>query len=126
MARGSAEQRASAILAFLLNFGDEPLIIDQPEDDLDNAMVYDLIVSQIHKIEGKRQLIVATHNPNIVVNGDADWITVLEYKNGQVRIHKQGNLMDQGIRDSICSIMEGGREAFEKLYKKITMKDQDA
>ena len=120
--KGSAGQKAAAILAFLLSHGNEPLVIDQPEDDLDNALISDLIVNGIHKSKNKRQLIIATHNPNIVVNGDSELVSVLKFSKGQVKIDKQGGLDDPNIRDAICNIMEGGREAFEKRYKRITMK----
>lgn len=120
--KGSAGQKAAAILAFLLSHGNEPLIIDQPEDDLDNALIYDLIVKQIHENKNRRQLIIVTHNPNIVVNGDSELVHVLKYENGQVQIDQQGGLEESSIRESICTIMEGGRQAFEKRYNRITLK----
>jgi ABC-type lipoprotein export system ATPase subunit/histidinol phosphatase-like PHP family hydrolase len=118
---GSAGQKAAAILAFLLSYGDQPLLIDQPEDDLDNALIYDLIVSQIHANKNHRQLIIATHNPNIVVNGDAELVLALKFIDGQVRIDTDGGLEEPEVRKSVCTIMEGGREAFEKRYKRITL-----
>jgi predicted metal-dependent phosphoesterase TrpH/predicted ATPase len=119
--KGSAGQKAAAILAFLLSHGNEPLIIDQPEDDLDNALIYDLIVKQIHENKNRRQLIIVTHNPNIVVNGDAEVVHVLKFINGQVHLDLQGGLEELNIRDAICTIMEGGRQAFDKRYKRITL-----
>lgn len=119
--KGSAGQKAAAILAFLLSHGKEPLIIDQPEDDLDNALIYDLIVKGIHESKNKRQLIIATHNPNIVVNGDTELVNVLKFDSGQVQLDKQGGLEESNIREAICNIMEGGRQAFEKRYKRITL-----
>ncbi|AOS97838.1 hypothetical protein AUP74_02436 [Microbulbifer aggregans] len=74
--KGSAGQKAAAILAFLLSHGENPIIVDQPEDDLDNALIYQLIVSQIHQNKKRRQIIMVTHNPNIVVNGDAEYVNV--------------------------------------------------
>ena len=118
--KGSAGQKAAAILAFLLSYGEDPLIIDQPEDDLDNALIYDLIVKQIHKNKHKRQLIIATHNPNIVVNGDSELVSIMKFKNGQVVIDRQGGIAEQRVRDEICLIMEGGREAFAKRYRRIS------
>lgn len=120
--KGSAGQKAAAILAFLLSHGDEPLIIDQPEDDLDNALIYDLIVKQIHENKNKRQLVIVTHNPNIVVNGDSELVHVLKYEGGQVQIDQQGGLEESSIRESICTIMEGGEDAFEKRYARIGRK----
>ncbi len=119
--KGSAGQKASAILAFLLSHGTEPLIIDQPEDDLDNALIYDLVVRQIKTNKLRRQLIIVTHNPNIVVNGDAELVHVLHVNDGQTKIAAVGGLEEQVIRDRICDIMEGGREAFDKRYRRITL-----
>ena len=119
--KGSAGQKAAAILAFLLSYGTEPLIIDQPEDDLDNALIYDLIVKQIHANKEKRQLLIATHNPNIVVNGDSELVNILKFAGGQTHLDQQGGLEEVGIRDSICTIMEGGRTAFDLRYKRITL-----
>nr|VFK36568.1 MAG: PHP-associated [Candidatus Kentron sp. SD]VFK39635.1 MAG: PHP-associated [Candidatus Kentron sp. SD]VFK78057.1 MAG: PHP-associated [Candidatus Kentron sp. SD] len=119
--KGSAGQKAAAILAFLLSHGNEPLVIDQPEDDLDNALIYDLIVRQIHENKNRRQLIIVTHNPNIVVNGDAELVHVLTFQGGQVQIDRQGGIEESNVRDAICAIMEGGREAFDKRYRRITL-----
>lgn len=116
MEKGSAGQKAAAILAFLLSHGNEPLIIDQPEDDLDNALIYDLVVQQIHENKNRRQLIVVTHNPNIVVNGDAELVHVLKYEGGQAQISDQGGLEEENIRNRICEIMEGGREQAGCLF----------
>ena len=118
--KGSAGQKASAILAFLLSHGNKPLIIDQPEDDLDNALIYELIVHQIHANKARRQLVIVTHNPNIVVNGGAELVHVLQF-NGQVQINQHGGLDEPDIRKAICNIMEGGKEAFEKRYKRMTL-----
>ena len=121
--KGSAGQKAAAILAFILSYGHEPLIIDQPEDDLDNALIYDLIVRQIHENKDRRQMIIASHNPNIVVNGDSELVNVLKFSNGQMQIDVCGGLEEKKIRDAICSIMEGGREAFEKRYQRMRLEE---
>ena len=60
---GSPGQKSAAILAFILNSGENPLIIDQPEDDLDNSLIYSLVVKSIRKMKSKRQIIIVTHNP---------------------------------------------------------------
>jgi hypothetical protein len=114
-------QKAAAILAFLLSDGKEPLIIDQPEDDLDNELISDLIVSQIHKNKTRRQLIIATHNPNIVVNGDAELVVAMKYAGGQVQIGALDGIGQPKIRDSICNIMEGGRSALKKRYERMIL-----
>lgn len=118
--KGSAGQKSAAILAFLLSHGEEPIIVDQPEDDLDNALIYNIIVKQIHENRTRRQIIMVTHNPNIVVNGDADMINVLHFTGGQVSLKVSGGLSDRAIRTEVCDIMEGGQEALYKRYKRIS------
>jgi DNA repair ATPase RecN len=100
-------------------YGKEPLILDQPEDDLDNALIYSLIVQQLRTIKPTRQVIVVTHNPNIVVHGDAEYVLALDFGNGQTWVNTQGGLQEQAVRDKICQVMEGGREAFEKRYRRL-------
>ena len=60
-----------------------------------------------------------THNPNIVVNGDAELVHVLKYEGGQIQIAQQGGIDESKISESICDIMEGGRQAFEKRYNRM-------
>lgn len=117
--QGSAGQRNAAILAFLLSYGEEPLVIDQPENDLDNALITDLVVRQLREIRRRRQLIVVTHNPNIVVNADADLIISLTFDGGRIEFSEMGGLQEQKVRDEVCRIVEGGREAFESRYERI-------
>ncbi|MFW1783548.1 TrlF family AAA-like ATPase [Acinetobacter nosocomialis] len=119
ISKGSVGQKAAAILAFLLSHGNEPIIIDQPEDDLDNELIYDLIVNQIHSNKNNRQIIIVTHNPNIVVNGDADLVNVMHFHKGQVEIKNCGSLIHESIRNDVCQIMEGGKDAFRKRYERI-------
>ncbi|HCZ15446.1 MAG TPA: chromosome segregation protein SMC, partial [Candidatus Accumulibacter sp.] len=117
--QGSQGQRSAALLAFLLAFGDEPLVLDQPEDDLDNHLIYDLIVRQIRDNKLRRQLIVVTHNPNVVVNGDADLVHVMEFGAGQCFIQQSGALQEKAVREEVCRVMEGGREAFSRRWKRL-------
>jgi len=117
--QGSQGQRSAALLAFLLAFGDEPLILDQPEDDLDNHLIYNLIVSQIRDNKLRRQLIVVTHNPNIVVNGDAELVHVMEFGRGQCFVRQSGALQEMDVREEVCRVMEGGRDAFELRWKRL-------
>lgn len=117
--QASAGQRAAAMLAFLLAHGSEPLVLDQPEDDLDNHLIYGLVVQQIRSNKLRRQLIIVTHNPNIVVNGDAELIYALEFDKGQCRIKEIGSLQDQKMREEVCQVMEGGKEAFERRYQRL-------
>ncbi len=117
--QASAGQRSAAMLAFLLAYGAEPLVLDQPEDDLDNHLIYDLVVRQIRENKLRRQIIVVTHNPNIVVNGDAEMLHAMEFRNGQCMVSGAGSLQDREIRDEVCRVMEGGREAFESRYRRL-------
>jgi hypothetical protein len=116
--QASAGQRAAAMLAFLLAHGNEPLVLDQPEDDLDNHLIYGLVVQQIRSNKLRRQLIIVTHNPNIVVNGDAELIHVLDF-NHQCHVKQTGSLQDQAMRLEVCQVMEGGKEAFERRYQRL-------
>ena len=119
LTQGSPGQQTAALLAFVLGYGSEPIILDQPEDDLDNSLIYELLVSQLRETKTKRQVIVVTHNPNIVVHGDAELVLSLEAVASQSRIACQGGLQEQKVRDEICRVMEGGREAFESRYQRI-------
>ena len=119
--QGSPGQKSAAILAFLLAYGEQPIILDQPEDDLDNHLIYDLVVEQIRKNKRRRQVIVVTHNPNIVVNGDAEIVISMDHEKGEcvVATDSTGCLQDHGVRDTVCRVMEGGRRAFEDRYRRL-------
>lgn len=124
--QASAGQKTAAILSFLLAHGEEPLLMDQPEDDLDNALVSQLVVSQLRKNKSRRQLIVITHNANIVVNGDAELVMPMEFVNGQIVNNTAGGLQERSVRKKVCEIMEGGEKAFEQRYKRILRDMQDS
>lgn len=119
--QGSPGQQTAAILAFLLSHGNEPIILDQPEDDLDNHLIYDLIVSQIRQSKQRRQVITATHNPNIVVNADAEMVLAMTSASGQCLVNEMtsGCLQETAVREEVCKVMEGGRDAFRKRYQRI-------
>ena len=117
--QASAGQRSAAMLAFLLAHGEEPLVLDQPEDDLDNHLIYDLVVRQIRENKARRQLIVVTHNPNVVVNGDAEMLHVLDFRRGQCVVDRSGSLQDRELREEVCRVVEGGREAFARRYRRL-------
>jgi len=118
VSQGSAGQKASAILSFLLSYGSEPLILDQPEDDLDNGLITNLIVSKLHENKASRQIIVVTHNPNIVVNGDSEYVIALEAR-GQIKPIASGALQELSVRKNVCEIMEGGAVALQQRYKRM-------
>lgn len=108
----SAGQRTSAILTFILSDDINPLILDQPEDDLDNHLIYDLVVERLKTCKEKRQIIVVTHNANIPVNGDAELIISMNSTSKAVDILEAGTLENEKIKHEICSVMEGGESAF--------------
>ncbi len=116
---GSAGQKCAALLAFILSYGDEPLLLDQPEDDLDNELIYDLIVKQIRATKHKRQIIIVTHNANIVVNGNAEMVVPMTVRGGQSVIQDQASIQNNAIRKKICKVLEGGEKAFSYRYKRI-------
>jgi hypothetical protein len=115
---GSPGQRSAAMLAFTLSYGDSPLVLDQPEDDLDSALVSSLIVTQFRDARWKRQLIVVTHEANIPVNTDAEMTVVLENTGGSLRVverdgHRHsGPIDDPEVRKDIQGLLEGGVRAF--------------
>jgi hypothetical protein len=119
ISRGSQGQRSAALLAFLLAFGEEPIVLDQPEDDLDNHLIYDLIVRQIRENKLRRQLIIITHNPNVVVNGDAELVHVMEFGQGRCFVQQSGSLQESAVRREVCRVMEGGHEAFSRRWKRL-------
>ena len=114
-ADASAGQQATALLWALLNQNGPPLLIDQPEDDLDNQVVL-RVVEQIWRAKERRQLIFTSHNANVVVNGDADLVVCCDYRvEGEQaggRIKYQGAIDVPEVRDEIATVMEGGRAAF--------------
>ena len=117
--QGSPGQKTAALLAFILSYGSEPLLLDQPEDDLDNELIYELIVQQLRETKSKRQVIVVTHNANIVVNGDAEMVLSLKVAGGETHVQPAASIQKEQIRQSICDILEGGQQAFEQRYKRI-------
>ena len=119
LSQGSAGQKAATVLAFLLSYGDDPIILDQPEDDLDNQLVYELIVKKIKESKCKRQIIIITHNPNIVVNGDSELVVSLSQQSGITDFLSFGGLQEREVRKNICDIMEGGKDAFSQRYRRI-------
>ncbi len=108
----SVGQKCTAILSLILVERNNPLVIDQPEDDLDNRFIFDEIVKTLRKEKERRQFIVATHNANIPVSGDAELIIVLEADESQGWIDCAGSIDEPTIREPVESILEGGREAF--------------
>lgn len=119
ISQGSPGQKTAALLAFLLSYGTEPILLDQPEDDLDNQLIFNLVTQQLIENKTRRQVIIVTHNANIVVNGDAELVLALESRKGQTAYQAQGGLQDEKVRQTICDVMEGGEKAFELRYRRI-------
>ena len=121
--QGSPGQKTAALLAFILSYGNEPLLLDQPEDDLDNELIYELIVQQLRETKSQRQIIVVTHNANIVVNGDAEMVLPLKVAGGETHVRRAASIQNKQVRQAICDILEGGRKAFEQRYRRIHLEN---
>ena len=93
---------------------DITLIIDQPEDSLDNSFIYKEVVKNIRKIKNKRQLIIATHNANIPVLGDSELISVMTSNGRNGFVTERGIIDKNKIKIHVQNILEGGKEAFER------------
>lgn len=137
----SQGKQAFVILKLLLEFSKKecPILIDQPEDSLDNRAIYNELVKYLVEKKKKRQIILVTHNSNVVVSADAEQIIVanqqgekspnveglkFQYVTGGLEFTKEKDesiditLFSQGIREHVCEILEGGNEAFKKREKK--------
>ncbi|MEP7251342.1 MAG: TrlF family AAA-like ATPase [Ginsengibacter sp.] len=117
---GSAGERTAGMLGLLLALNDIPLIIDQPEDDLDSKLISNFVVEGFKKLKQKRQLLIVTHNPNIAVNANSDNIIHMDFVSGQVIKACNNALQDRQIRNAVCEVMEGGRDALNKRYYRIS------
>ena len=107
-------QKCTAILSIAMFERNIPLIIDQPEDSLDNAFIYQEVVKIIRKIKNERQLIIATHNANIPVLGDSELILVMSSNGKNGFITERGVIDKDRIKTHVQNILEGGRDAFER------------
>lgn len=113
----SMGERAVVLLKILLNTDDKPLLIDQPEEHLDNRYIYNELVPAFRAAKAKRQIIIATHNANLVVNTDAEQVVVAQYHEGTIS-YKSGALENDDTRELIKDILEGGEQAFRKREEK--------
>jgi len=117
----SLGQRASALIIFLLTIKDSHLIIvDQPEDDLDNQTIYEDVIKVLKDLKNNTQFIFATHNPNIPVLGDCEQIISCRYSSDQIAVN-QGSIDNEEMRDEVIEIMEGGYEAFDERKKRYEL-----
>jgi ABC-type lipoprotein export system ATPase subunit len=120
--RLSAGGRSTAILLLALLESEGPLVLDQPEDDLDNAFIYEEVVQRLRTEKERRQFIIATHNANIPVLGDAEQILILKAESDgdvvRAKVDKEGSIDDERIHGPLEAVLEGGREAFQLRKEK--------
>jgi len=114
----SLGQRATALLQLLMSLENHPVfIIDQPEDDLDNETLFKEVVGPLLSRKKRSQFIIATHNPNIPVLGDAELVHACRETDIGKYEHDSGSLDASHTRQAIVSIMEGGARAFEQRQR---------
>jgi ABC-type lipoprotein export system ATPase subunit len=114
----SLGQQQSVLLALMLSSkSNAPLIIDQPEDNLDGEFIYHSLVPVLRLAKERRQVIIVTHNANIAVLGDAEQIIVLKSTSEKGMIVSRGSIDDAATREAACTILEGAREAFQRRAK---------
>jgi len=116
--RLSEGQRNTALLSLLLAQGRGPIVIDQPEDELDANYIFSDLVPIIRTVKSQRQLIVATHNANLPVNADAELIYAIEAKDGRGRLLAQGGLDRAQVSRAVLDVMEGSETAFKRRSEK--------
>jgi chromosome segregation protein len=116
--RLSMGQQATAILLLLFAMEGRILILDQPEDDLDNRFVFEDVVSLLRSQKGRRQVIAATHNPNIPVLGDAEQVLVLAAEDDHATVLTRASIDDAQVRQHLRTVLEGGEEAFRRRAEK--------
>ena len=121
MTTASAGEKATALFTFILSGSTAPLMIDQPEDDMDNRAIYEEIIPKLKKAKQKRQLIIVTHNANIAMNADPEMIIAMDSKSKFIHVKKKGSVDNDEIRAEICDIMEGTKEGFTRRARKYHM-----
>jgi DNA repair ATPase RecN len=120
----STGQKATAVLLLLLLESEAPLVVDQPEDDLDNRFITEGVVPTMKDEKRKRQFVFSTHNANIPVLGDAELIIGLttgiqnDAVQGRITEHLMGSIDMQPVREMVEEILEGGKTAFEMRRQK--------
>ncbi len=114
----SMGQQQSTLLSLVLaSDGNVPLVIDQPEDNLDGEFIYQTLVPVLRRAKERRQVIVVTHNANIAVLGDAEQVIVLKSTSEQGSVTSRGSIDDEQTRQAACGILEGAKEAFMRRAK---------
>jgi len=118
----SLGQKCTVLIKVYLAQGRNPLLIDQPDDNLDNKFIMDELIKALREAKKNRQIILATNNANLVMNSDAEQIIVAEFKQGIIS-YMSGSIENPLIKESAIHILEGGEEAFENREKKYGFKD---
>ena len=118
MMKATSGEKSAAVLAFLLGSSKLPLIIDQPEDRLDNRVIYDELLGKIRRAKNSRQMIFVTHNAIIATNADAEMIISMDARSKFTRVRLAGSMDSPDIREEICDVLEGSEEAFRIRAKK--------
>jgi len=118
----SLGQKGTVLLKILLAEGSMPLIIDQPEENLDNRFIYKTLKDTFREAKKQRQVIIATHNANLVVNTDAEQVIVADYDENEIQF-SSGPLEDPDIRKEVTTLLEGGKQAFRYREQKYGMTD---
>jgi energy-coupling factor transporter ATP-binding protein EcfA2 len=121
--------RGIVLLLLYLGFDDDddrPLIIDQPEENLDPKSVYDELVGLFVAAKSKRQVILVTHNANLVINTEADQVIVASIGNNPGSglppiAYRAGTLDESDTRKSVCDILEGGEVAFRERARRLRL-----
>lgn len=108
------QQQSILLCVLLFSKSQSPLIIDQPEDNLDSEFIYKTFVSTLRSVKERRQVIVVTHNANIAVLGDAEMIIPLRGSNDKAVIRDRGSIDNDATKKIACTILEGSKEAFKK------------
>jgi hypothetical protein len=112
----SRGQKCTALLPILLARRDNPLVIDQPEDNLDNHFIFETVVNAVQRLKKRRQMIFITHNANIPVLAEAELVLVMN-SDGRVGVVEKSGTVDE-CREQIIDLLEGGRKAFELRSKR--------
>jgi len=115
----SPGQRSNAMLPLIALAETTPLVIDQPEDNLDKRLIGSVLMNVLAELKEKRQIIVCTHDPNILVGGDAEQVVVMEAESDRKgRVAQHGSIDNEDIVDCVVNLLEGGAEAFEARRKR--------
>lgn len=121
----SPGQRSSAMLPLIALAEDTPLVIDQPEDNLDKRLIGSVLMKVLAELKEKRQITVCTHDPNILVGGDAEQVIVLEAEsNRKGKVGDHGSIDNNKIVNIVIDLLEGGAEAFETRQRRYGLESE--